>query len=178
MTDEATPSPAPKRRRKAVSVGPWPVAAAFQVLERYGVSTLALIALAWFTAHYMIRPLVDAAKASMESVADKVGAIEEIFRESERIERDQSARSTTAIEAIRTEIAIHRQQAAEMRDGILGKILDAQARQFANHEASMERMLREASRDDGAQCEFPPGDVKGVLAAPVSGPPPKNGGGG
>lgn len=179
MTDEATPSPAPKRRRKAVTVGPWPVAAAFQVLERYGVSTLALIALAWFTAHYMIRPLVDAAKASMESVADKVGAIEEIFRESERIERDQSVRSTAAIEAIKTEIAIHRQQAAEMRDGVLVKMLDAQSKAFSNHEAQMERLLRESLRNDGADCELPPGRFRGIFVGPDEQPAPEktNGGG-
>lgn len=167
MTDESTPSPAPKRRRKAAgALGPWPVSMGMRVLEKYGISTLALIALAWFTATYMIRPLVDSARASMESVAEKVGEIEVIFRESEKLEREQSARSTAAIEAIKTEISIHRQQAAELRDTMLGKFLDAQAKEFRGHEATMERILRDAIRGERDQCDFPSGSVRGIAVGP------------
>ena len=172
MTDESTPSPAPKRRRKAAGpVGPWPVSMGMRVLEKYGISTLALIALAWFTATYMIRPLVDSARSSMESVAEKVGAIESIFRESERLERDQSARSTAAIEALKTEISVHRQQAAELRDTLLAKILDAQPKELRSHEATMERLLRDAVRGDSDQCEFPQGSLKGIVVGPEKSAP-------
>ena len=172
MTDEPTPSPAPKRRRKAaVPVGPWPVSIGMRVLEKYGISTLALIALAYFTAMYMVHPLVDSARTSMESVAEKVGAIEAIFKESERLERDQSVRSTAAIEAIRTEISVHRQQAVELRDTLLGKILDAQSKEFRSHEATMERLLRDAVRGDPDQCEFPQGGLKGIIVGPEQSAP-------
>lgn len=159
MTDAA-----PKERSRRSSEGqPWPVAAALHVLERYGVSTLALGALAWFTATYMIRPLVGAATASMESVAEKVGQIEEIFRESERMERDQAARATAAIETIKTEISAHRQQAVEMRDGLLSRVLDAQSREFARNRGDMERILRESLHREDRQAP-----VKGVIAVPAS----------
>lgn len=177
MTDE-TPSPAPQSRRRKKTPpqqGPWPIAVAMKVLERYGVSTLALGALGWYAATYMVNPLVAAAKASMESVSEKVGKIEEVFRESERLERDQSARATAAIETIRTEISAHRQQAVELRDGLLSKILDAQSKQFSEHQGDMERLFRESLRRED-QCELP-GPAPGVFVGPEGAKPGKGGGG-
>ncbi len=165
MSDESSNQPAApskRRSREDAPAGPWPVAASFQVLERYGISTLALIALAWFTATTLITPLVETAKKSMESVSEKVGKIEEIFKASEQINREHSIRATTAIEGIKTEISIHRQQAVEMRDSLLQKILAAQEREFSEHQSDMERILRDALIQGGVDCDFPPG-VKGIV---------------
>ena len=165
MSDQPSNPPAPpakRRSREEAPAGPWPVAASLQILERYGISTLALIALAWFTATTLINPLVKTAQSSMESVAEKVGKIEEIFKASERINREHSIRATTAIEGIKTEISIHRQQAVEMRDGLLAKILAAQEREFSQHQSDMERILRDALIQGGVECDFPPG-VKGIV---------------
>ena len=163
MSDESSPvTPGKRRHRQPSSSGPWPVAASFKILERYGISTLALIALAWFTATTLIKPLVETAKDSMKSVAEKVGKIEEIFKASEQINREHSIRATTAIEGIKTEISIHRQQAVEMRDSLLAKILAAQEREFGKHQSDMERILRDALIQGGVDCDFPPG-VKGIV---------------
>ena len=175
MTDEHQSPPAAsgkRRHRQPASSGPWPVAASLKILERYGISTLALIALAWFTATTLITPLVETAKDSMQSVAEKVGKIEEIFKASEQINREHSIRATTAIEGIKTEIAIHRQQAMELRDGLLSKILAAQEREFGKHQSDMERILREALIQGGVECDFPP-STKGI----VGNEPEKQGGG-
>jgi hypothetical protein len=153
------------RRTRQASSGPWQVMAGMKVLDRYGVSTLALIALGLFTAFYVVQPLVETARASMESVATGVTKIEEVFKASEQINREHSIRATTAIEGIKTEIAVHRQQAVDLRDGLLSKILSAQEKEFAKHQHEMELLFRNALLQGGIDCDLTPTDSRGFVGA-------------
>ena len=101
----------------------------------------------------------------MESVASGVNRIEEIFKKSEEINREHFIRSTTAIEGIKTEISVHRQQAVDLRDGLLSKMLSAQEKEFAKHQHDMELLFRNALLQSGIDCDLTTPIGKGIAGA-------------